>query len=166
MPPPEQLGTQPLFVGRPHDPDRVGRVGGDVDNVRLGGRNGADDRREIDRIRRIAAMIDNLEAHRDSIGARAVGRHRCEIGVRADDGDRLQLGFLFPRDLEKATGDFANPTWSDRQHGKIIRVIKPLVDGEREQTQQDPFPGNHHRHDRHGHIGAVAGNDQIDIVDI
>jgi hypothetical protein len=76
------------------------------------------------------------------------------------------LQLLFLGDLEIATREFAHGIRPCREHGKIIRIVELAVHGEREQSQQDIVTRDHDRHRRHRQVSAVAGEDQIDLVDV
>ncbi len=160
----EELGLEADLVCRTHDPDGVGRIRGDVDEIRIGGVDGAHDRREIERARRIAAIVDDLEAHLECVVARPVGRLLGEVGIGADDrhgAELLRLG-----DLEVATRELVHGVGASGKHGEIVRVVEGLVDREREQTHQHVIARDHDRHRGYREIGAVAGQRQIDLVDV
>ena len=81
----EHLGIQAQLLHGAQEPDRVGRVGGEIDQIGLSRLHRADDRREIDRVRRIGAVVDDVEPGCLAVIAGAVGGLALELGVGADD---------------------------------------------------------------------------------
>jgi len=96
----EHLGLQADFVRRSHDADRICGIGRDIDEVRIGGLRSTDHRRKIDRVRRIAAAEDDVEAELLGVLDCSVSGFLGEIRVGADDRHGLEV--LLLRDLEVA----------------------------------------------------------------
>jgi AcrR family transcriptional regulator len=91
------LRRQPCLVGGADDADVVRRIGADIDYIRIAGPHRAHHRREIGCARRIALVIDDLEAVLLDFLAGAVGGALGELGVGGEHRDGLWLGFLYRR---------------------------------------------------------------------
>ena len=154
------------FADRTQDADRVGRIGGDVDQIRLGRLHRANDRREVDRGRRIGPVVDDVDPSRLGVLARAFRRLVLEFGVGGDDRDRLRLRVLRRRQIEPALGEGLHRLGAEGQHREVFRIMELVVGRQREQAEEQPVVRDRDRHRRHDKIGAVARNQQVDLVDV
>ena len=66
----EHLGVEAELADRTQDADRVRRIRGDVDQIRLRGLHGANNRREVDRGRRIGSVVHDVDLFRLGMPAR------------------------------------------------------------------------------------------------
>ena len=160
------LRLQAELVGGQRQADRAQRIGADHHEIRIGRLDGADDRREVGRVRRIGLVVDALEAVLFHVGPGAVGGVVREVGVLGRDRDGLRLRILRGRDLEEALGEGFLRRRAGRQHREIFRIVKLAVGVEREQADEDLAPLHGDRNGRRHHIGRVAGDDEVDFVDV
>ena len=162
----EQLGLEPdLGHGLDHA-DRIRRVRADIDDVRVARLDGADDRREVGGLRVIAAVIDDLESVILGVDARAPDRVLRELGIGADQRDRLGLGILRHRQLEEAARPVGHRLRPGRQDLEVLVVFELVVHGEAEQGDEGQIALHHDRHRRGDQVGAVAGHHEVDLVDV
>ena len=162
----EQLGFQPHLGRRLDHADRVRRVGADIDHVRLARLDGADDRREVGGLRMIAAVIDDLETVILGVDARALDRVLRELGIGADQRDRLRLGILRHCQLEEAARPVGDRLRPGRQDLEIAVVVELVVHRETEQGDEGQVALHHDRHRRRDQVGAVARYHEVDLVDV
>jgi hypothetical protein len=94
----------------------VGRIGCDIDDFRVARLHCADDRRVIDRGRRVGAVIDDLQSGRLGVLAGPVGGIARELGVGGDDGDGLRLWRLRHCQIEIAFGESLDRVRPEDQH--------------------------------------------------
>ena len=160
----EQLGLEAELVGRLDHAGRVRRVGADIDHVRIGRLDGADDRREIGRGRRIGLVVDDLEAHLLRVLARAGSRILRELGVGRGQRDGLQA--LALGELEEAARPVLLGNGACRHDLEVAVVLELVVDSEAEQRREHHLLAHDDGHRRHDHVGAVAGDDQVDLIDL
>ena len=137
MPPPNIFGLKPISLTARTMPTEFGRIGADDDDVGIGRLDGAHDRREVGRRRRIALVVDDLEAGRLGVLARAVGGVAREFLVGGDDRDGLRLRVLRHRDVEEALGEGGLRVRPRRDHREIVRVVELGVHREPEQADED-----------------------------
>ena len=149
----EHLGAQPDLADRTH-------------HLGLGRLHRANDRREIDRGRRIGAVVDDIDAGPLRVLARALGGLMLELGVGGDDGDRLRLRLLRRCQIEIALGEGLHRLGAERQHREVFRIVELVVRPERKQSEKQPVVRDRDRYCRGYQIGAVARNQQIDFVDV
>ena len=148
--------------------DAVGRIGRYVNDVGMGRLDRANDRGEISRVRRIIAVVDDLQPGLFQVDAGAVGGIAGGFAVIDREGNRLkpELVLLGFDDVEEALGDRRARIGSHRQHREVFRVLKLLVYVEREQPNEIHVVGDHNRHRRRRNIGCIPRNDEVDFVDI
>ena len=120
----------------------------------IDGLDRAQHRREIDRRWRIAALIDDLEAHPQGVVVGPVRGLLGKIGVRVHDRDRREL--LRPGDLEETPREFVGRIGPAGEHREIIGIFELLVDGEGEQAHKDALARHHHGKRGGRQVGAVA----------
>src|SRR5262249_37530598 len=96
------LRPEPDLVGSADDADVVRRVRAYIDDVGIGGLHGPDYWREIGRARRIALVIDQIEAVLLDLAASTLGCALGELGVCSNDGDCPRLWLLRCGHIKKA----------------------------------------------------------------
>ena len=162
----EHFRLEAELVGGLDDADRAQRIGADHDEIRVGGLNRADDRREVGRVRRVGLVVDDIEAVFLGVVAGAVGGVARELGVLGRNRHGLRLRILRRRDLEEALGERLFRRRTGRQHREIFRVVKLAVGIEREQADEGLALLHDDRNGRRDHVGGVGTDDEVDFVDV
>ena len=147
-------------------PTGIRRIGAHHHDIRVGRLDRPHDRREIGLRRRIAAVVDDAQAERLGVFARAVGGVARELLVGGDDRHRLRLRALLHRDVEEALGEGGLRVRPRRDHHEIVRVVELGVDREAEQPDERLLLLDDDRHGRRQHGGGVGADDQLDLVDV
>ena len=148
-----------------HHADRIGRVGPDGQDVRIGRLDRAHDRREVGGRRWIALVVDDLESHSLGVLAGAIGVGVRVLLVGIGDCDRLRLGVLRCRELEEALGEGlrAGTVGCDLE---IPRIVELVVDREAQQRDEDEVALHHDRHGGRDLRRRVGADDEIDLVHV
>jgi hypothetical protein len=146
--------------------DRVERVGADRHDVRIGGLDRAHDRGEIGGGRRIAAVIDHLEAELRRVGARALAGVVGELRVSRDERDGRRLRILRRRGLEEAEGERGLRVRTRGDHGEELRILELGVHREPEQDDEHLALLHDHRHGGRRHVGRIGTDHEVDLVDV
>src|SRR6266851_4291406 len=162
----DHLRLEADLVDRPHHADRVERIGADDGEIRIGRLHGAHDGAEIGLRRRIVAVVDDFQPGRLGVLVRAVGSVARELGIGPDDRHRLRLGVLGHRYVEEALGERRLRVGPGRNHDEIFRIVELLVHRETEHADEQPVLLHHHRHRRRQHVGGIAADDEIDVIDV
>jgi len=126
----------------------------------------AHDRREVDRRRRIALVVDDLESGILGVFTRAFAGILSEFRVRIGKRDCLRLGILRFRHFEEAARErrlWGRPVGN---HGEVLVVLELVVDAGAEQADEQFLARHGHRHGGGNLRRGIAADDQIDLVDI
>ena len=159
------LRRQPDLVGGADDADVVRRIGADIDDIRIGGPYRAHHRREIGCARRIALVVDDLEAVLLDFLAGAVRGALGELGVGGEDRDGLWLGCLRRGEIEEADREGVDALRTNRDHREVFRVAELIVDADGGETDRHLVVLDDDRHRRRNEVGAVGSEQQVDFVD-
>ena len=116
--------------------------------------------------RRIALVVDDVEARRLGVLARPLARVLPELGVGIGERDGLRLRVLRLRHLEEAAGERRLRRRAVRDHREIFVVDEVVVDASAEQADEQLLALDRDRH-RRGDLGrGIARDDQVDLVDV
>jgi hypothetical protein len=117
-------------------------------------------------VRRVALVVEDLEAGILGVFARAFAGILSEFGVRVGQRDRLRLGILRFGHLEEA----ARESWLRGRpvgdHGEVLVVLELVVDAGAEQADEQFLARHGDRHGGGNLRRGIAADDQIDLVDI
>src|ERR1700722_11784750 len=119
-PPPKSFGCKPTSCAARTRPSVSKRVGGGENHIWRGRLDGADDRAKVGRAGRIALVVDDLEAERLRVLARAVGGVARKFRVSANDRDSLRPWRLLRRDLEEAARHRDLGIRAERNHREVL----------------------------------------------
>jgi len=147
-------------------PDRVRRIGANDDHVRIGGSDCPHDRGKVGRGWRVGLIVDDFDAGGGGVVARSVGSIAGELGVGGDDCHRGRLGGLRQCHVKEPLGEGELGLRSPRRNDEIVGIVELAVDGEAQQADEHLLAADHQRHGGRQHVGAVATDDQIDLVDV
>ena len=159
------LRRQPDLVGGADDADVVGRISADIDDVGVGGLHGAHHRPEVGRARRVALVVDDLEAVLLDLLAGALRRALGELGVGGEDRDGLRLRILRRRHVEEADRERVDALGADRDHREVFVVVELVVDADRGEADGQLLVLDDGRHRGRHEVGTVGAKQQIDFVD-
>jgi hypothetical protein len=98
--------------------------------------------------------------------SRAFGRLVLEFGIGGDDRDRLRLGVLRRRQVEPTLGESLHRFGAEGQHREVFRIMELVVGRQCEEAEEQPVARDRDRYCRHDKIGAVARNQEVDLVDV
>src|SRR5215469_4812127 len=154
------------LVDRAYESDRVRRIGEDGDDVRIGRLDSSDDRREVGGRRRIALVVDDLEAGRFDVRARAFRGVDREFGIGCRDRDRLRLRVLRNGGFKETLARRYLRGRPQRDHGEVFRIVELGIDSQPEQADQHLLLLNHHGHRRRQQVRAVPADDDVDLVEV
>ena len=130
--------------------------------------NRAHDRREVGGARRIGPVIDDLEAELLGVG-RARPRRRCARTPRPrpTSATVVRLRILLRRDLEEAFGERRLGVRSGRDHREVlVGYLNSVFTSSPNSDDEHLVLLHHDRHGRRDHVGGVAADDEIDLVDV
>jgi hypothetical protein len=164
--PPNHLRLEANLVDRPHHTDRIGRIGADDNEIRIRRRDRPHGRRKNGTRHRISAVIDDGKTGRLGVLARAFGGVDGELRIGRDDGDCSRLGVLRHGGVEEALGEGRLGSRPGRNHREVVGIVELAVDREPEQSDQHFLLLDCDRHRRRQQVGAVAADDEIDLVDV
>jgi hypothetical protein len=167
MAPPIIFGLVVQLVDGAHHADRVERIRADRHDVRIGRLDRAHDRREIGGGRRIAAVIDDLEAELLGVLARALAGVVGELGVGRDQRRRsVGFGFCAAAVSKKPSVNDGFGSGPGRDHREELVVLELGVHREAEQNDEHLVLLHDHRHGRRRHVGRVRADHEVDFVDV
>jgi hypothetical protein len=162
----EHLRLQADLVRRQHDADRAERIGANHHEIGVDGLNRAHDRRVVRRARRIGLVVENLEAVCLGIRARAFAGVAGKFRVLGHERDGRGLRILRRGGLEKSLGERLLGRRAGRKHREVLRISELGVHVEREQADEGLALLHHDRHRRRDHVGRVAAEHEVGLVDI
>ena len=132
----QHLRAEADLVDRAHDADRIRRIGRNENDVGIGRLNRAHDRRIVDRVRRIAAVVDDFESQPPDRFPRARQHGLRVFGVGPGERDRLRLGLHRHRGFEEAELGREPGLLSVRQDLKIFVIAEIVVHPGAEQRHE------------------------------
>jgi hypothetical protein len=89
-----------------------------------------------------------------------------EFRVRREQRHSRGARRLCSGKLEEALGQGRIRVWSGRDHGVVVWIVEHVVDAEAHEPDERALPLHDQRHRGQERIGAVATDDEIDLVPV
>ena len=162
----EHLGLEAHLIRCLDHAHGIRRIRAHVHDIRIRGLNGANDRGVIGGRGRIGLVVHDLHAEPLGVLACAPRGIQREFRIGRHDGNRLGLGILCHREIEKALRPVGLGLRPGRHDLEITVIVELVIYREPEERRKNQLFPHDDRHRRRNFVGAVARHHQIHFVDL